>query len=139
MAPPAKPYNNGTWTVARFNSFIKSALRQASNRWGPKASIKKKARVERGMYRCEGYKRSPHVVPVSLGSGAGRKNNVYVDHIRPIIDPELGFMSWDDVINRMFCEEEGLQVLCKACHDAKTADERAERTEHGRRRRIQRS
>jgi len=43
-----------------------------------------------------------------------------VDHIIPIIDPELGFLNWDDTIAKMFCEANGLQVLCKTCHDDKT-------------------
>ena len=31
-----KPYNDGTWTEGRFNSFIKSTLRSGSQRWPPK-------------------------------------------------------------------------------------------------------
>lgn len=121
----SRPYNNGQWTVARFNSFIKGALRNASNRWGPKFSVLKKARVERGKYLCAGYGVHSHVVPVSSIQHGRRGRNISVDHIRPIIDPKHGFISWDEVIKRMFCEEDGLQVLCKACHDLKTKEERA--------------
>ena len=110
-----KPYNGGQWTEARFHSFIKGALRQASNRWPPKYEVKKAARMERGIYRCAGYKRRSHKVR--------HKDGVHVDHIDPIIPPE-GFTSWDDVIARMFVEKDRLQVLCKACHNKKTADER---------------
>lgn len=53
--------------------------------------------------------------------------HVSVDHIRPIVDPAIGFTNWDDTIERMYCEKDGLQVLCKPCHDAKTAGERDER------------
>jgi hypothetical protein len=48
-----------------------------------------------------------------------------VDHIDPVIDPAVGFVSWDTVIERLFCEVEGFQVLCWACHHAKTNEERA--------------
>jgi 5-methylcytosine-specific restriction endonuclease McrA len=122
-----KPYNNGQWTQARFNSFIKSALRAASNRWGPKGSVLKKARIKRGLYRCAGWRTAPHIVNVSVGSKGSKKRNIMVDHIIPIINPNYGFVSWDDVIKKMFVEENGLQVLCKKCHDNKTKEEREKR------------
>lgn len=120
-------YNGGKWTPARFHSFIKSALRAASNKWPPKYEVKKEARVERGVYRCAGYGRPAHNVPASLPPKEGNKrriNNAVVDHKLPVIDPETGFTTWDDVIARMFCEKENLQVLCAECHAKKTADER---------------
>ncbi len=122
-----KSYNSGRWTAARFRSFIKSALRSASMKWPPKYEVKKQARVERGVYKCAGYKRRAHKVPASLPPPPGRKrrvDNALVDHIVPVIDPVEGFTTWDEVVARMFCEPVGLQLLCKACHDRKTADER---------------
>ena len=116
-----KPHNNGQWTKARFHSFIKSALRQASMRWPPKHEIKKKARVERGKYLCNICK---NVVPTSILVDGKRKSNVHVDHIQPVIDPRKGFTTWDDTIHRMFCEEDGLQVVCASCHKEVTAEER---------------
>lgn len=123
-------YNGGKWTPARFHSFIKSALRAASNKWPPKYEVKKEARVERGVYRCAGYGRPAHNVPASLPPKEGNKrriNNAVVDHIDPVIDPEVGFIDWNEVIARMFCEKDGLQVLCHDCHSRKTADEREKR------------
>ena len=107
--------NGGEWTDARYHSFITGALRSASHRWPPKWKVKTKARVERGKYLCSGYEVDPHIVPA-------KETNV--DHISPIIDPDKGFISWDDFIERLFCEEEGLQVLCKDCHARKTKNER---------------
>lgn len=66
-------------------------------------------------------------MPVSLPAPPGKKlrvKNVKVDHIDPVIDPTEGFTTWDEVIRRMFVEKDGLQVLCKKCHDEKTQDER---------------
>lgn len=120
-----KPYNNNQWTQARFNSFIKSALRGASMRWGPKYEAKKAARVERGKYRCVGWKRGSHIVTASLPPKKGNKrriNNVQIDHIIPI-----GSGSWDEIIAGMFCEADNLQVLCHACHQLKTQEEREQR------------
>lgn len=133
---PKKAHNGGQWTAARFHSFIKSALRAASKRWGPKWEVKKAARVERGVYRCAGYKRPPHNVPASLPPPPGKKrriDNAVVDHILPIIDPKKGFESWDKVIERMFCEADGLQLLCHDCHSAKTKDEREVKNAAGKR------
>jgi 5-methylcytosine-specific restriction endonuclease McrA len=51
--------------------------------------------------------------------------NIFVDHIKPIIDPDVGFTTWDECIERMFCEADNLQVLCKSCHEIKSNEERA--------------
>lgn len=50
--------------------------------------------------------------------------DVQVDHINAIINPAVGFTTWDSVINNMFCERDNLQVLCTECHKAKTAQEK---------------
>lgn len=120
---PERKYNNGQWTKARFNSFVKSALRSASRRWPAK-------------YEClnEAY------VSTQVNSKTGRQakhfrcnecknlfpsKDVQVDHIESIIDPTVGFISWDETVNRLFCEKENLQVLCKDCHTVKTNAEKA--------------
>jgi 5-methylcytosine-specific restriction endonuclease McrA len=120
----SKPRNNGTWSEARFNSFIKSLLRKGTQRWGPKNLVLKEARTAKGVYLCAGCKEE---VPVTVKKDGKRIRNVFVDHINPIVDPALGFTSWDDYIERMFCEESGLQVLCKSCHDAKSKEENERR------------
>jgi hypothetical protein len=117
----------GIWTEARYNSFIKSALRAASMRWPPKNQVKKDARIERGVYRCVGYNRESHSVPATLPPLPGKKrrlDNALVDHIVPVVDPAGRDNTWDAIIRRMFCEPGGLQLLCKECHDKKTAEER---------------
>lgn len=91
----------------------------------------KKARVDRGQYRCVGWHRDWHVVPVTVKQGRKRVRNVAVDHITPVVPPS-GFTTWDEIISRLFVEEEGLQVLCKECHDKKTLEERANRHEANR-------
>ena len=119
-----KPYYSGQWTVARFNSFIKGGLRNISQRWPPKYQVRKEAWVKRGVYKCVGYKRRTHQAPASIRVNNKRVNNIFVDHIVPVIDPKKGFENWNTVVIRMFCEAEGLQVLCLDCHKRKTNDER---------------
>ena len=125
-----RPYNGGQWTAARFHSFIKGALRSASQHWGPKNEAKKAARIGRGVYMCAAYNRKAHETTASLPPKPGNKrriDNAVVDHIEPVIDPEKGFVSWDETIKRLFCEESGFQVLCNDCHKNKTKDEQEKR------------
>lgn len=48
-----------------------------------------------------------------------------VDHQEPIVplNSSLEQMSWDDVVNRTWCDEKGLVALCKICHNMKTKAE----------------
>jgi len=98
-----------------------------SMRWAPIADARRAAKVSRGMYRCSVCSK---VVPSSIPTPPGHKskkkriNNVIVDHTLPIIDPAIGFVSWDLVIAAMFCEVENLQVMCRSCSDVKTTGER---------------
>jgi len=64
-------------------------------------------------------------------------SGVEVDHIVPVIPLEKTIyeMDWSEVMERMFCDESKLRVLCKACHKSVTAEQRRQRTIHGRRRR----
>lgn len=121
-------YNNGQWTVARFNSFIKSALRSASQRWPPKYTALKKASVGKKVNWKTG--RLAQHFKCNSCDGEFPQKEVQVDHIKPIIDPVKGFTSWDDVIHNMFCEEDNLQVLCKDCHVTKTTAEKQQAKEN---------
>lgn len=115
-------YNNDEWTPARFNSFIKSALRAASRRWGPKYRCIANAYVDTRINGKSG-RQAKHYRCANC-DGAFPAKDVQVDHITPIIDPAVGFTTWDDVIDKMFCEQENLQCLCSECHKVKTAQER---------------
>ena len=103
--------------------FIIAALRAATRRWPPKyntlnaAKTKKKKNALTGRlaqhYRCNACKND---FPLK---------QVQVDHIVPAVDPATGFTNWDEYISRLFCDENNLQVLCKACHNIKTQGERS--------------
>lgn len=119
-----KMFNNGEWTEARMNGFIKSLLRAGSQKWGPRNACIKEARVRRGWYRCDGCGQE---VPATLPPKPGNKRrikNIVADHIHPVIDPAVGFTTWDECIKRMFCERDGFQALCHHCHSIKTQEER---------------
>lgn len=52
-----------------------------------------------------------------------------VDHMEPIIPvgETLEEQSWDQVIDRVWCDESKLQALCDTCHNSKTKEENSER------------
>jgi len=97
-------------------------------KWPPINAVRKKARVRRGYYLCNGCKQVvPASIVVTLKNGKTKRvKNAIVDHIDPVIPPS-GFTSWDEVVDRMFVDEEGLQLLCRACHEEKTKRETDER------------
>jgi hypothetical protein len=128
MARPSGPKDRcgGRWTQAKYMSFIKNQLRSASRKWAPIHDCKVLARVGRGIYHCAECEQD---VPCTIREGRKKINNVYVDHIEPIV-PTTGWVSWDSCIERMFCELDNLQLLCKACHDVKSKEEAGERKVH---------
>lgn len=130
MGRPSGPKTRcgGRWTEAKFNTFIRNNLRGGSRKWGPIQDVKREANVRRGFYLCNGCKQE---VPHTTKQGRRRIQNVFVDHIEPIVDPVKGFTGFDDFIDRLFCEKDNLQVLCADCHTKKSL---AERAEHAKRR-----
>lgn len=105
----------GKWTEARYRSFIRSALRKLSMRWPPMRAAKLKARrpyvgpnnrqkFESQCVQCKGW---------------FKESETQADHIVPcgsMIDPAA---LWE-FVERVLCEEDGFQVLCKTCHHRKT-------------------
>ena len=107
---------NNRWSEAQFNSFIRSTLRKASMRWPPKNEVLTKARVSRGFYLCNSCKKT---VPTTVLQENKRVRNVEVNHKIPVSIPG----DWDDwggFIERLFCDSDGLEVVCKDCHKIHT-------------------
>jgi len=91
-------------------------LRSATQRWGPKQKCIQRAKVGHGLYKCECC---GEVGPPTLPPPAGKKlrvKNIVADHVNPIVSVEVGFTTYDDWIERAFCEIEGFQALCHNCH-----------------------
>ena len=124
--PGQKTRAGGLWTEARYNKFINSALRSASLKWPPMSQALKDARLRRGIYKCAGC--GAEVRPTTRVDGKTKKN-VHVDHIVPVVDPQAGFEGWDVYVERLFCEQDNLQVLCLKCHTEKTNLEATERAD----------
>jgi hypothetical protein len=92
-------------------TFAKGALRRASLMWPYINQCRVNARRERGKYEC------------AMCKELFGPKEVQIDHIDPVIDIIKGFTTWDDYINRLFCDLEGLACLCKTCHESKTQAE----------------
>lgn len=114
--------NGGKWTEARYRSFITSTLRAGSRKWPPKYETLNAAKTEKKTNEKTG-RLAQHYKCAGCNSEFTQKD-VQVDHIKPVIDPKKGFISWDMYIERMFCEGKNLQVLCKDCHLVKTKKEK---------------
>lgn len=124
----------GSMTEGAFRSFIKSGLRRMSTRWKPKYDVKKAARHYEKLPNLKG--RMVFHSECNMCQDIVPETTATVDHITPIINPHVGFTNWDDVIYALFCEADGLQVLCKPCHDSKTKEEKAIDTERRRQERT---
>lgn len=112
------------WTESKFQSFIKSTLRKGTTRWPPKYEVLNAAKRGKQVNVSTG-RIAEHFLCACCG-GLFPSKLVVVDHIHPVV-PVTGFVNWDDVITRMFCGVDGLQVLCKECHKIKTKEENAQR------------
>lgn len=110
--------NGGKWTEARYRSFVTSTLRAGSRKWPPKYETLNAAKTEKKINKATG-RLAQHYLCAMCAQEYTQKD-VQVDHIKPVIDPKKGFVSWDTYIDRMFCEGKNLQVLCKVCHAEKT-------------------
>lgn len=51
------------------------------------------------------------------------------DHVLPIVpvDSSLEEMSWDTLVNNLWCDIKLLDILCKPCHTVRTQAQNAER------------
>lgn len=115
---------SGTWTEARYNSFIKSGIRSLTRKWKPMFDALKESQTERKINPKTG-KLAMHHKCAMCGVDFPAKE-VIVDHIEPI-SPTDHHATWDEIIERALVEKDGFQVLCKPCHQPKSNEENAKR------------
>lgn len=123
-----KTFNGGAWTEGRYRTFVTSALRAGARRWPPKYSTLNAAKTEKKINPKTG--RIAQHFKCEMCQQEFTQKEMEVDHIRPVIDPVEGFKSWDSFIDRLFCEANNLQAICKGCHKEKTKQEKAVRNEN---------
>ncbi len=102
------------WTTARFNQFVRSALRGAWSRWPPKYQC-----LNDGRKTVKGKKHKYEYQCASCKKWFKAKE-IQVDHIVPV----GAFTTWDEFISKLFVGTEKLQRLCLSCHLSKSKSER---------------
>lgn len=114
-------------TPAQQFSFIKGALRNGTVKFPPRYEVLNAAKRGRQINQATGRMAEHYQCAQCLGLFPAKL--VVTDHIEPVV-PVTGFTSWHDVVVRMYCDPDGLQVLCKSCHKLKTQAENLERKLH---------
>lgn len=112
-----KTRGGGRYSEAGFWGFVRSTLRRASRRWGP---IYDTLHAARRAYEGPARKNQRWEYLCAQCRGWFPMKQVSVDHITPC----GSLRSEGDLpgfVRRLFCEPDGLQVLCNDCHAAKTA------------------
>lgn len=117
-------------STERFKNRIIGVLRKLTWSWEPYRLKKESAKVDSATYQCEKcgkycYTGKSHTNFLQLQQKYDNivMEGIDIDHIEPVIDPNVGFIDWNTYMDRLFCEEDGLQALCKDCHKIKTKEE----------------
>jgi 5-methylcytosine-specific restriction endonuclease McrA len=107
----------------KLKGWIISSLRRINNWDIRRANCLKKNRIGKGIYLC-------NICQETFGG-----KDIAVDHIEPVVSLS-GWTDWNDFMARLFCHENGYQLLCKKCHKAKTQNENSIRRAAARQRDI---
>lgn len=111
--------NSSTMTEAMFWSMIRSALRQKSRWWKPVAEAKLLARRP---YKGKN-KRQKWEYQCAECKNHFKADEINVDHKVPA-GTLTCYADLPGFVERLFCEVDGLQVMCSPCHDIKTKKEK---------------
>jgi len=107
-----KVRNAGTFTEQMFWNWIRSTLRRKSMFWKPIANVRNKAKVP---YNGPNKRRKFSFICSSCNKAFSAKE-VAVHHLI-----ECGSLTCaadlPGFVERLFCEEEGLTLLCNKCHN----------------------
>jgi hypothetical protein len=108
---PIKSRAGGLWTESRYWAFIRSTLRRAFIRWPANYH----ARAEARRPYCGTVRNQKWEYKCAICEGWFQMKQTQLDHIVPC----GSLKSYEDIggfCQRLFCEKDGLRVLCKPCH-----------------------
>ena len=96
-------------------------LRKCSLRWSPRNLTLREAKrkIQDGYFK-NGKPRMRAQFKCNECKEWYSSKEVQVDHMTPVGD----FKDWNQYIDRLFCQKDKLQVLCKPCHKEKSRNER---------------
>lgn len=115
VAEPCPEYP--LWSKARYRTFIRSAMRRAWVKWPPRYEALKLARRPAE----SDNKRLKWEFKCAICTHWFQQKDVSVDHIVPW--GNIDGLSIEEAWARLLVPVSGLQILCKECHDNKTAQE----------------
>ena len=106
------------WTDANYWSAIRSALRTGMRFYKPKTDLLAKNRTA-----CVGKGRQKWEYTCDACKHPFKATDVQVDHIVPAGSLKT-YSDLPGFVEKLYCGEDNLQVLCKPCHQLKTNHER---------------
>ena len=121
-----KTRNAGTLTESAFWSFIRSGLRQKSRWWKPISECKLNAKRP---YKGP-LKRQKFEYQCNKCKNWFPEKQINVDHILPAGTLTCA-QDLPGFVERLFCEQNNLQVLCESCHNVKTQLEKPKNKTNG--------
>ena len=125
----------------KFKAKIKAAINKLRRQWPPIIAVKKAARVGPELFRCSGcnmliYAGARDISYIHIHHPEAVEGKVDVDHSDPVQPVDGRELTFDEYIDRVFCEEDNLKLLCKICHVSKSAVEASERAEFRKKKKV---
>ncbi len=128
MAKIPRTRCGNTMTEAQLKARIMSFLRKGSQYWMPKQECAKQAK--KGFIMNPKTGRQNMAFECCKCKGLFSKNDIKIDHITPVA-PLAGYgestrylgINWNEYIERMFVELDGLQAVCVDDHKIITDEE----------------
>lgn len=120
---------NNPRITAKERNLIKGALRRVFSRSELRNSILEAAIIAHSDVKRPKVKKW---FKCAICKKPEAKSYAAIDHISPLVPLALALadMSWDTVIDCLWCSPGNLQALCPDCHDIKTKAERKERNKN---------
>lgn len=113
-------------------------LRQMTWEWQPIVNAEKRTKVDKATNECElcgtyvytgSSKKSHEALIEKYPDRNVIMGTLYKDHINPVvpIGKTQQEMTYDEIVDSLFCEEDNIQCICKQCHDIKSKSENIQR------------
>ena len=113
------------WSDAKWRSWVVSLLRRGTMKFPPRNEALRAAKTEKKINEKTGRMAQHYRCAGCLQEFTAK--GVVADHILPVVDTVRGFVDWNTYIERMFCAIDKWQIICRSCHDVKSAQERKDR------------
>ena len=113
------------WSDAKWRSWVVSLLRRGTMKFPPRNEALRAAKTEKKINEKTGRIAQHYQCAGCLQEFPAK--GVVADHILPVVDTVRGFVDWNTYIERMFCAIDKWQIICRSCHDVKSAQERKDR------------